>query len=1338
MKHIKKIFKKHWEYYSKKQATDIAQITGLTKHISDEYQGRVIYELLQNAFDPAEKIVKVDIKTIEKKDYLVVSNDNDERKFGFKEFNYAETLKPDEDDNFHALCSIATSSKTVDKNIGNKGVGFKSVFSLSNEVYIISKQSENEIITFKLYGQIGEAEFKNIQKNIQKYIQIDFIKKGTVIPGFYYPLLLEGDTYNSLLEDKLVTAIAIPIDSKLEYVRKLIEDVKKYHFEFIKEKYNQKNELKIYIDSKDEFEQNKIKIFSEKKFAIICKKDEESFLYNFMPSLVKSPFKCMDINGEFQTSVNREYINFDTKSEIGKKNLSILKKAMNYHLGKLSNLCEIDEYKDIFWKLLQINNEGLKDIIKKTILERYDNWDKFANYLVELAKKYFKQANLSIKNFDDFWKVVFYYIHIFAGVQGKDTGPYREKLKSFIDKLESISVIYSLNNNHMSFKDNIFFKDEENNNIVLPNFLNINIVAYNFLGYFWLFKKIDKLKYFSTYEEILKHFRQIPKDGTFSKDGKINNTFSEGQQLEVLDSLYSIYRSKQENNHKEYLSTHRYSKYLSRDLRDKANIENNAYFAIATIFLKVKDIKKYKPAQILRKTDIDLSFHGKLKDDGFLNFLGVSLDANYLFCDATTYNNFKDGYDFIPAIISDDNNKLKSEEIIPNIIIVEENKKKIYSPALVNENYNFLDTIKKGDIKVELDNLKVKQYDYFPREYFEKLLERMEQYKEANAVIRLYNRIFISYYAIKAKDFIYLTIQNNVLSFQKENDFKIAKTKEEFELLKNSDLKLLCYYGGEKRLANDLKLQILELTYSVEVNKEQEDTHKVGTNLKTLMPNMLYNISQLDDFESKIDFLDNSQEKIDKLKKDFNKIKFHFTTSIKKLIKKDEQSIFTIENLDVVYDNEKKFIYYKNDENYEELAKVISEVFFKSNKAISQVIENTYLKKESLQVNSEITDIKKIWDNEEYEKNYQKFLSSLFEKDKEMLRKAEDDNRWFEYSQNHISVLIERVPDLKKFSTLVQDKSEEFGIDIKIIIDIPDNTKIMQKLSSLQNLNDTDKETIYNFKFRINQIVESEYEDILKNNGLITINDLDENSKALANLKKENEKKDKLKKIKETLTSFEDYSTFNFDAKLDNAKSNTKEDNIHKSIVIREMSNGTKEIDLKKIGDNGEYIVLGYYIDKFINNSFDKKVSLKLVHEKLKEEVPEKEHETLQTYYNKCLDNLNKKTLRESLIDLFFVTLHYPYASFDIIAVDDSGKPLLVEVKTTKSINNNSFRISSGEIKKAKSSDNYTIVRVTPKKIIFLGNPIKKIKEKLTKISGDNFSIIPNGYIFKFISEEIQ
>ena len=363
---------------------------------------------------------------------------------------------------------------------------------------------------------------------------------------------------------------------------------------------------------------------------------------------------------------------------------------------------------------------------------------------------------------------------------------------------------------------------------------------------------------------------------------------------------------------------------------------------------------QYKPAQILRKTDIDLSFHGKLKDDGFLNFLGASLDANYLFCDATTYNNFKDGYDFIPAIISDDNNKLKSEEIIPNIIIVEENKKKIYPPALVNENYNFLDTIKKGDIKVELDNLKVKQYDYFPREYFEKLLERMEQYKEANAVIRLYNRIFISYYAIKAKDFIYLTIQNNVLSFQKENDFKIAKTKEEFELLKNSDLKLLCYYGGEKRLANDLKLQILELTYSVEVNKEQEDTHKVGTNLKTLMPNMLYNISQLDDFESKIDFLDNSQEKIDKLKKDFNKIKFHFTTSIKKLIKKDEQSIFTIENLDVVYDNEKKFIYYKNDENYEELAKVISEVFFKSNKAISQVIENTYLKKESLQVNSRI------------------------------------------------------------------------------------------------------------------------------------------------------------------------------------------------------------------------------------------------------------------------------------------------------------------------------------------------------------------------------------------------
>ena len=190
LSNIEDVFRCHWEYYSKKEATDIAQITGLTKHISDEYQGRVIYELMQNAFDPANEIVNVEIKTIKEKSYLVVSNDG--MKFGFEEFDYRKQLKPKANDNFHALCSIATSSKTVEKNIGNKGVGFKSVFSLSNEVYIVSKQKNDEIVTFKLFGKIEKDEFQEVLRNIDVDLSIQeklFANKETLIPGFYYPLL---------------------------------------------------------------------------------------------------------------------------------------------------------------------------------------------------------------------------------------------------------------------------------------------------------------------------------------------------------------------------------------------------------------------------------------------------------------------------------------------------------------------------------------------------------------------------------------------------------------------------------------------------------------------------------------------------------------------------------------------------------------------------------------------------------------------------------------------------------------------------------------------------------------------------------------------------------------------------------------------------------------------------------------------------------------------------------------------------------------------------------------------------------------------------------------------
>ena len=93
--------------------------------------------------------------------------------------------------------------------------------------------------------------------------------------------------------------------------------------------------------------------------------------------------------------------------------------------------------------------------------------------------------------------------------------------------------------------------------------------------------------------------------------------------------------------------------------------------------------------------------------------------------------------------------------------------------------------------------------------------------------------------------------------------------------------------------------------------------------------------------------------------------------------------------------------------------------------------------------------------------------------------------------------------------------------------------------------------------------------------------------------------------------------------------------------------------------------------------------------------------------------------------------MHYKYSYFDLIVYKDN-QPVLVEVKTTNHENYNSFYLSISEVNAARSNENYEIVRVSPMTINFLGNPIKLVYDKIATIKGNNFSLLPRNYEFKF------
>lgn len=154
------IFQNHYNYYKNIGVETIMQQSGQLEQVSADYQGRVIFELLQNAFDKAKEKVLV---TVEDNSLFIA---NDGIKFNFSsEFDY-KNGDPKRGD-FQSLCSISTSTKNAVENIGNKGVGFKSAFSIAREGYVnVFTQGEiiladckvEKNINFRLYNSFSDEK----------------------------------------------------------------------------------------------------------------------------------------------------------------------------------------------------------------------------------------------------------------------------------------------------------------------------------------------------------------------------------------------------------------------------------------------------------------------------------------------------------------------------------------------------------------------------------------------------------------------------------------------------------------------------------------------------------------------------------------------------------------------------------------------------------------------------------------------------------------------------------------------------------------------------------------------------------------------------------------------------------------------------------------------------------------------------------------------------------------------------------------------------------------------------------------------------------------------------
>jgi hypothetical protein len=193
---------------------------------------------------------------------------------------------------------------------------------------------------------------------------------------------------------------------------------------------------------------------------------------------------------------------------------------------------------------------------------------------------------------------------------------------------------------------------------------------------------------------------------------------------------------------------------------------------------------------------------------------------------------------------------------------------------------------------------------------------------------------------------------------------------------------------------------------------------------------------------------------------------------------------------------------------------------------------------------------------------------------------------------------------------------------------------------------------------------------------------------------------------------------------------------INKKKLVFQGQAGTSSDDsfLEETGAKGEEQVLGYYINLFMLLSFEeRRKAIESIYLVIKEKLGNDSH---NTFREECIKNIkNDIEFKKTLIPYLYVALHHKFAYFDIIAFENNN-PIIIEVKTTNNNNNDSFYISIAEVNEALKEPHYQIVRVTPSEIIFMGNPIKQLGDKLTLVRGDNYKLIPRNYKFEFLKNK--
>lgn len=1374
---IEEIFVSHHKYYCSLHSETIKQQAGQVCQVGADYQGRVLYELIQNAVDRAERHIKV---VLDGKRLLV---GNDGKRFTYRhEYDYQKGNVSRSD--FQALCSISTSAKEMSTSIGNKGVGFKSTFSVSSTGYVNIHTSGEIIecdvpapISFRLYDLFQNEEELvglNVPKNVKDFIaqHIGALKKENHtwgIPGYYFPILLnpnDADDIATWFEKGFVTVIEIPVKDTVE-IERLFDEIKSRHFRFIETKYKDKAfEIVFEQTGKDPVTmvaKGDGRLFSAPTTAEITHYAEAAglrlgmssvsvyfrnkeeigiscgHLYNYLATDLYSPFWGVDFNADFYTTVDRKSINWSGK--VGEYNKVLLEACYQLYFSLLMPEISFEHQyikalnpkqvalnpMEFQWKWMEYKGGSDEESLKiiRDILQLNKGISYAAEVFCKIAAWYFSACQAEEKSSSDFFGIVkqiaWGVIHIYNCSYYSS----HEFLKEVGNVLKR-DLIPVLPDTDIS-GEILYRRKDDKGDVILPSMLGVKITSFD-VGQDLICKGLGITK-FNEYNEVYKYFKQCYNDGEVS-----NESISEDKQIELLSALCGLIRNTKE---KERYSTDRMVHYYTQDLRDNNTVVNQAAFALSTLFFKTRD-GKYKPAQLLRRKEIDPEFLRRINEDDdvivlLLQMTGVSFQENFFYADCRIFTKLNNGIERIPLLIdirfTRDN--LLSKDVFTNIRVYRQRNENIEGihPAIINSHYDFLESVPEDLVRSkELENLLVRKYDDFPEEYINILKEHIAgNLNQVSEIIRFYRK-YASLFITKG---FYLVMLNKRLQWIGGMDFNVVENSALFDLWteKIPEKPLLCYTATTDSMPEILKAKLMKVSIGKCCFKT---THSNDDALKSIiLEKMIYLLYIVSNSSSEINYLEDTSG-LDELRDRVQSLCIRRGNGLSRKITLCEEEF----NETINYAIEGFDLYLDVDCGYGVQAKAIAAYLFR-NTSLADSFELVLFHESISSISEEnMNRLRRSW-KQDYEEQYAKFVNELNDAFPEF--ELTKDKKWYCFNKQHPSETLYLADELGKLDELkahviklaTNEPYNKYFPEFSLVIDDYYIQADADSLSKLLN------------RFYPEQEIE-------------LIQELSQKWGRLSNPKFV---QDQMERLRCAYPDFNDKFSHVESPAIDYGKERKVED-IYQSFLrinpipcdsLKLIENGTfenKPLEYNgriyhgenagknnveqciETGMQGEELVLIELIRQFEKECIDKQSQIEAIRQI--DEFVRKWTDTpiSPVIVSGCYDAAGTPEIRRALISLCYYAWHHKYAPFDLVCYI-GGMPKAIEVKSTSG-SAKQFPISQKEVTLAcQLGDNYELIRVINGRLLFLGNPFPQLKDKLTSIGGKRFNVHIRGFMFE-------